>query len=267
MKLWARLIRSSILLAAILMVHISMSKWNHDGRTASLKNHEDVENHHVQALSTGRASSQKSYITYVSSQCTCEKVLMVVNEESSSEKNDAFEWCSEESSTRGPRQKVVTYVLYGNANNASVFQRYYSLLSNISLTVEKEYPGWILRIYHDFHEGEAHRFLCDIHCRFQHVDLCSIPVLANQFHRYKPILNDPYLILGLNKRMFRFLVMLDPNVDVFLSRDIDSLIWPREIDAVNQWLASNYTFHVMRDHKHHYALILAGIMYIPFKYI
>lgn len=50
---------------------------------------------------------------------------------------------------------------------------------------------------------------------------------------------DPALIRGLNPRMYRYLVMLDPNVDMFISRDVDSLIFPREVDAVKQWLPSN----------------------------
>jgi hypothetical protein len=69
---------------------------------------------------------------------------------------------------------------------------------------------------------------------------------------------DPTLLTGLNPRMFRYLVMLDTNVDVFISRDVDSLIWPREVDAVEEWLRSNYSFHVMRDHMNHGSVILAG---------
>ena len=60
-------------------------------------------------------------------------------------------------------------------------------------------------------------------------------------------------------RMYRYLVMLDPLVDTFISRDVDSIIWRREVDAVNQWLESNYTFHLMRDHATHGSIMLAGL--------
>ena len=58
--------------------------------------------------------------------------------------------------------------------------------------------------------------------------------------------------------MFRYLVMFDPNVDVFISRDVDSIIWRREVDAVTEWLRSNYTFHSMRDNRNHGVVMLAG---------
>jgi hypothetical protein len=67
------------------------------------------------------------------------------------------------------------------------------------------------------------------------------------------------LIQRLNPRMWRFLVMLDPLVDRFMSRDIDSDIIPREVAAVSQWLQSNFTFHVMRDHPSHGGFMLAGL--------
>ena len=34
-------------------------------------------------------------------------------------------------------------------------------------------------------------------------------------------------------------------------RDLDSVITPREISAVSQWLDSKHAFHVMRDHPNH----------------
>lgn len=198
---------------------------------------------------------------YISSLCNCGKEISMPDEDRLSDLN-AFDWCSRESSVRGPHQKVISYALYGNAHNASIFKRYYSLLRNISLTAERVYPGWNIRIYHNIPdsngpEREAHDQLCDVYCRFKHVDLCSVPLLIQRIgNETTPM--DPTFLTGLNPRMFRYLVMLDPNVDVFISRDVDSLIWPREVDAVEEWLRSNYTFHVMRDHMNHGSVILAG---------
>ncbi len=98
--------------------------------------------------------------------------------------------------------------------------------------------------------------MCELHCQFNHLDLCSVTDITGNITSLTPI--DPALLRGLNGRMFRFLVMLDPNVDVFISRDTDSVILRREVDAVDEWLRSNYTFHLMRDHKNHTAIILAG---------
>jgi hypothetical protein len=47
------------------------------------------------------------------------------------------------------------------------------------------------------------------------------------------------------------LPMLDELVDTLMSRDSDSAIYQREVDAVAEWLASNKTFHLMRDHPQH----------------
>lgn len=172
---------------------------------------------------------------------------------------DAFQWCSADSSARGTHQKVITYTLFGaGKENDSVSNRYDSLLSNISITAKELYPGWIVRIYHNFRkESESERtVLHDLDCQFNHVDVCSVPEIIDNIPALTPI--DPALLGGLNPRMLRFLVMLDPNVDIFISRDTDSVIWPREVDAVDEWLRSNYTFHLMRDHRKHNHLMLAG---------
>ena len=50
--------------------------------------------------------------------------------------------------------------------------------------------------------------------------------------------------------VWRFLPLLDPQVDVMVSRDLDSRLGPREVAAVTQWLEQDTSlpFHVMRDH-------------------
>lgn len=201
---------------------------------------------------------------YISPLCNCGKETPIGDGVNVSDvlDEDTFKWCSDESSLRGDHQKIVTYALYGNVHNMSIFKRYFSHLKNISLTVEKQYPGWVIRIYHNIRdrqgpEKEAHNQLCDVYCRYEHVDLCSVPLLADRIgNDTTPI--DPQLIRGLNPKMYRYLVMLDPNVDIFISRDVDSIIWPREVDAVREWLPSNYTFHLMRDHMFHGSIMLAG---------
>ena len=54
------------------------------------------------------------------------------------------------------------------------------------------------------------------------------------------------------------LPLLDELVDAFMSRDTDSLILPREQYAVEDWLISDKTFHVMRDHPGHCIVMLGG---------
>lgn len=47
--------------------------------------------------------------------------------------------------------------------------------------------------------------------------------------------------------------------DFILFRDVDSRICDRELRAVDEWLHSNYQYHVMRDHNFHGRPILAGL--------
>ena len=54
-------------------------------------------------------------------------------------------------------------------------------------------------------------------------------------------------------------ITLDPQVDIFLSRDLDSAITSREVGAVEEWLKSEKTLHVMRDHPLHSEPMLGGL--------
>lgn len=56
--------------------------------------------------------------------------------------------------------------------------------------------------------------------------------------------------------MWRFLTLDDPLVDLTIFRDLDSTLNEREKAAVEEWLHSNYTMHLMRDHTGHKQWIL-----------
>lgn len=60
-------------------------------------------------------------------------------------------------------------------------------------------------------------------------------------------------------KMWRFEPICDDNVEITLSRDVDTQILKREVLAVNEWINSNSTFHIMRDHPGHSFLIMAGM--------
>lgn len=59
--------------------------------------------------------------------------------------------------------------------------------------------------------------------------------------------------------MWRFEPIDCEEVEIMLSRDTDTRIYMREIIAVDEWLKSNKTFHIMRDHPHHKFTILGGM--------
>src|SRR5262249_26774163 len=58
---------------------------------------------------------------------------------------------------------------------------------------------------------------------------------------------------------WRYLVIEDPSVTVAIFRDCDSRLSPRERAAVDEWLASDQTLDVMRDHPNHRFPIMGGL--------
>jgi len=95
------------------------------------------------------------------------------------------------------------------------------------------------------------------------VDFCNlekIPGHQNPFFEYRSwtdIIQEKYMnhiehnesywsATYINSMMWRWFPINDPFVDVFMSRDSDSLIIQREVDSVNVWLQSNEVGHIMR---------------------
>ena len=58
---------------------------------------------------------------------------------------------------------------------------------------------------------------------------------------------------------WRFEPASENDVDVMISRDTDSRLTKREKAAVDEWLASDKDFHIMRDHPQHATEILGGM--------
>jgi hypothetical protein len=59
--------------------------------------------------------------------------------------------------------------------------------------------------------------------------------------------------------MWRFEPFLDPEVELFMSRDVDTKILIREKLAVDEWINSDFLLHIMRDHPYHHFPIQAGM--------
>jgi hypothetical protein len=58
---------------------------------------------------------------------------------------------------------------------------------------------------------------------------------------------------------WRFESIDHPEVEINLSRDVDTRFLERERRAVDEWVTSNTLFHIMRDHPHHNFVILGGM--------
>ncbi|KAB7502173.1 hypothetical protein Anas_14474 [Armadillidium nasatum] len=109
------------------------------------------------------------------------------------------------------------------------------------------YPGWRVRVYASSPDIS---FLQSIMKNWTFVYFCDIDNLPPPIYtvRFYPV------------TMWRFAPLGDDQVDVMLSRDLDSEILKREYDAVSEWLNStNKSLHVMRDHPGHCVTILGGM--------
>jgi hypothetical protein len=58
---------------------------------------------------------------------------------------------------------------------------------------------------------------------------------------------------------WRFLAAADPSVALMISRDADSRLTMREAAAVEEWISSGASFHIMRDHPGHLTPVMAGM--------
>lgn len=130
-------------------------------------------------------------------------------------------------------RNIVAFSLYG-AN-----PKYGEGMIRNAIAMHHVYPEWTCRVYHDTSvPAEVLRRLERLGAQLMTVD--GLP--ASRFGTF-----------------WRFLVADDPGVDRFLVRDCDACVNLRERAAVEDWLASDRHFHLMRDGFTHTDLVLAGM--------
>lgn len=130
------------------------------------------------------------------------------------------------------KMKVLSYSLYGNDDLYCI-----GAIKNAQQAINY-YPNWMVYIWHD--KTVPDNILSELK-NMPNVKLLQV-VDSNTPGRY-----------------WRFNLFNDKNVEIFCVRDTDSRISQREIDAVNEWLDSPQTMHVMRDHPNHNYLVMAGM--------
>ena len=65
--------------------------------------------------------------------------------------------------------------------------------------------------------------------------------------------------LGAYGAFWRFYCIDDEDVEFMISRDVDSRLSSREKHAVDEWIKSGKSFHVIRDHPYHNLPVAAGM--------
>lgn len=136
-------------------------------------------------------------------------------------------------------KKIISFSLY-NGRKKDVLNAIVNCFLSKSV-----YPGWICRFYVD-HTTPLEVVQCLR--TFDHVEVVEMPERPEMAG--KP---DGW------KMFWRFLAASDPDVEVMISRDGDSLLSHREKACVDEWIASDKGFHIIRDHCYHSQKVMGGV--------
>ena len=136
-------------------------------------------------------------------------------------------------------KKILSYSLYGNKKKYCL-----GMLENLKINKEK-LSEWETYIYYSDDVPN------------EYIEL---------YKEYNPVLincgKTDYKWEGM---FWRFKLFNDKDIDIFLSRDADSRITNREIKFINEFIDSNKTFHIIRDHPGHGTEILGGTFGVKVK--
>jgi len=129
--------------------------------------------------------------------------------------------------------KIISFSLWGSNPKYTV-----GALKNAKLAKEI-YPDWICRFY------------------------CANDVPNPIIFQLEEMDNVELIFKGnvgdWTSMFWRFEPAGEEDVEVMISRDTDSRLNYREREAVDQWLSSDFGFHIMRDHPWHGYPVLGGM--------
>ena len=127
-------------------------------------------------------------------------------------------------------KKVISFSVYGTNKKYTI-----GILKNLELS-SKIYPDWKVYIYYN---NTVPLNMIEQYKKFENVELFDMTDFPGP---------------GV---LWRFTPKDD--VERFISRDSDSRLSMREKLAVDEWIESGKSLHVMRDHPHHTVPMLAGM--------
>ena len=117
--------------------------------------------------------------------------------------------------------KVISFSLYGNDPIYTI-----GCIKNAQL-LNSLFPGWEMWVYYN--------------------DTVPIDII-NELRDLNVKLIDTYEHKDFFGGLWRFQPIVESGVEYFISRDCDSRISQRDVTAVNEWIESGKTFHIIRDH-------------------
>jgi hypothetical protein len=130
--------------------------------------------------------------------------------------------------------KLLNFAVWGND------PKYLLGATKNALLAQEIYPGWKCRFY--VSQEVSFPWVYNLK-KIKNTEVIQVPKLGDWTFSFN-----------------RFLAMSEEGVEVMISRDADSRVCKREKAAVDEWLASDKGFHIMKDHPWHYTYpILAGM--------
>ncbi|XP_042889467.1 uncharacterized protein LOC122264572 isoform X2 [Penaeus japonicus] len=148
--------------------------------------------------------------------------------------------CGRRAWLAGERQKVISYVLFGNK------PPYWKAFGKNLNATKILYPGWNVWLYTDPRGRED--VLWPLLQDYPHFYICDVTNL--------PSLGD---VTNIHNMVWRALPLGDEKLSAFFVRDSDSLLLEREAEAVKEWISGNKSFHLLRDHPYHGIPIMGGL--------
>jgi hypothetical protein len=133
-------------------------------------------------------------------------------------------------------KKIISFSLYGNSPLYQI-----GAYKNIKLA-QNIYPDWICRFYLFKEDHHIENKLLEYS---PNIEIIKVPLQGGPF-----------------AMLYRFLPLGEEDVERFISRDLDSRLSIREKKAVDAWINSDKTFHIMKDHPYHYSIdipVLGGM--------
>jgi hypothetical protein len=232
------------------LIILCLIQWSSNGILTSI-NVSSFSNSDLSNKLIGKGTT----LLYRRQSCSCTRSLIKQNPDLLIIDETISSLCSQYSTLRGFHQRIISISMYGPRDN-SLFTLNTSLsfLHQLIVDMTKRYPDWILRIYHD--ETIKDDVICSIECTYHQVDFCNASSLGNlgSVSSFMPA------------KIWRFLPVGDKLVDIMASRDLDSPIVQREVDAVNEWISSGKVWHAMRDHPMHYVPMLGKVFFTTMQF-
>ena len=131
-------------------------------------------------------------------------------------------------------KKIISFCLWGNNPKYCI-----GAIKNSEL-YKTIYPDWI--------------------CRFYIGSDVDINIISRLIKNDCEIIIVPYSKNTWINMLWRFKPIIDSEVDIFICRDTDSRLNLREKFAVDEWLESDKSVHIMRDHPYHGNSMLGGMI-------